>query len=63
MEDPDPLYVTCRNCGAAVASGFRLTSAVYELSPAIPHDLTCPRCGVQASYTKADFHILSEATP
>lgn len=62
MEEPDPLYVTCRKCGKPVPSGFRLTSAVYEIPAGTRHDLTCPRCGTVASYTKADFHILSQAT-
>jgi endogenous inhibitor of DNA gyrase (YacG/DUF329 family) len=63
MEPPDPLYVTCRGCGKPVPSGFGLTSAVYEIPAGTRHDLTCPHCGTAASYTKADFHILSQATP
>lgn len=63
MEDPDPLYVDCRNCGSAVPTGFRLTAAVYEIMVGTRHDLTCRHCGTMASYTKAEFHILGEAAP
>lgn len=51
------MYVTCRNCGSPVPSGFRLTSAVYEIAVSKAHQLTCPRCGTVAQYSKAEFHI------
>lgn len=62
MEDPEPLYVSCRKCGSAVPTGLRLTSKVYEIKVDAAHRLTCPGCGNIASYTKAEFHILSDAT-
>ncbi|MGQ0549139.1 MAG: hypothetical protein ACT4PY_05675 [Armatimonadota bacterium] len=44
-------------------TGFRLTSAVYEITVGTRHELTCPGCGTMASYTKAEFHIFGEAPP
>ncbi len=58
MEEPEPLYVDCRNCGLLVPAGFRLTAEVYELSLEDERSLTCPNCGVTSRYTKAEFHIL-----
>lgn len=57
MQEPEPLYVTCRACGAPVPTGLRLTSAIYEISIRKEHALTCPKCGTTAAYTKAEFHI------
>lgn len=48
MEDP---------CGSPVPTGFRLTSAVYEIAVSKAHQLTCPRCGTVAQYSKAEFYI------
>ncbi|KRT77867.1 MAG: hypothetical protein XU14_C0004G0037 [Armatimonadetes bacterium CSP1-3] len=57
-EEPELLYVTCKNCGSPVPTGFRLTSAVYEIEVDQQHELTCPNCGTVARYTKTTFHIL-----
>ncbi len=58
MEEPEPLYVTCRACASPVPTGLRLTAAVYEITPQQGHELTCSHCGVVATYTKVEFHIL-----
>ncbi len=60
MEDPEPLYVTCRFCGSPVPTGLRLTSAIYEIRVSVGYELTCPSCGKTAKYTKVDFHLLPE---
>ncbi len=60
-EVPEPLFVTCRNCGSPVPSGLRLTVQVYEIEVEQEHELTCPNCGTVARFTKAAFHILPAA--
>ncbi len=57
MEEPEPLYATCRNCSSPVPTGMRLTGKVYEISITQGYDLTCPACGTMATYTKVEFHM------
>ena len=60
METLEPLYVTCRSCGAQTPAGMTLTGAVYEIPLDQPYQLTCRNCGETAAYTKAQFHILAQ---
>lgn len=60
MEEPEPMYVTCRSCASPVPTGHRLTGKIYEISITQRYELTCPTCGTLATYMKAEFHILPE---
>ncbi len=59
MEEPEPLYVTCRQCARPVPTGQRLTGRIYEVPVSQGYELTCPNCGAVATYTKVEFHILA----
>lgn len=60
MEAQESLYVTCRSCGSQVPTGMPLSGAVYEIPLDQPYQLICRNCGETATYTKAQFHILSK---
>ncbi len=59
MEDPEPLYVTCKKCTRPVPTGVGLTGRIYEVPLSRGYELTCPTCGAVTTYTKAEFHILT----
>lgn len=60
MPEPEPLFVTCKNCKSQVPTGLRLTGAVYEIRLEERREFTCPNCGTVATYSKAEWHIHPE---
>ncbi len=59
MDDPEPLYVTCKTCAGPVPTGMGLTGRIYEIPLSKDYELTCPTCGAVTTYTKAEFHMLA----
>ncbi len=59
MDDPEPLYVTCKACARPVPTGVGLTSRIYEVPLSQGYELKCPTCGAVTTYTKVEFHMLT----
>ncbi len=59
MDDPEPLYVTCKTCARPVPTGVGLTGRIYEIPLSQGYELKCPTCGAMTTYTKAEFHMLA----
>lgn len=59
MDDPEPLYVTCKTCARPVPTGVGLTARIYEVPLSQGYELKCPTCGAVKTYTKAEFHMVA----